>query len=82
MEHRGLLVRPGQLQRTTWRPLTLSLSLTLIRTRYDPTSSKDHGAMQRAQHAAFLTAFTLTADEVPLLKLDYSADRQRMFSPG
>ena len=49
---------------------------------FDPGSSKDRGATQRTQHAAFLRAFKLTADEVPLLKLDYSADGKNMFSPS
>ena len=49
---------------------------------YDPLSSKDGGASQRVQHAAFLAEFEVTALAVPLLKLEYSSDRQRMFSPA
>lgn len=47
---------------------------------YDPARSKDGGALQRAQHSAFLSTFGLTASAVPLLKLEYSSDRRRMFS--
>ena len=47
---------------------------------YDAQHSKDGGRTQRAQHAAFLRDFNLREIDVPLLKLEYSSDRQRLFS--
>ena len=49
---------------------------------FDAKHSKDGGRTQREQHAAFLRDFNLRENDVPLLKLEYSSDRQRLFSPA